>query len=250
MLTARIVPAGDSTLIVELEARIDPAVNARVVAIAATIAAEALPGIRDVVPTYRSVAISFDPLRTDLHALEALVARAVDSPRVKRARARKPIEIPMCYGGACGPDLAAVAAHAGCSEAEVVRLHSERTYRVYMLGFVPGFAYLGEVDPRLAMPRHEKPRPRVPARSVGIAGRQTGIYPAETPGGWQLIGRTPVKPFDPARRRPALFAAGDAVKFTPITIDEYERLCRGEGDGCEPVARCDRNGARTHCDQD
>jgi KipI family sensor histidine kinase inhibitor len=222
--SVRIVPAGDSTLLVELEARIDPAVNARVVAIAAAIAAEAPPGIRDVVPTYRSVAISFDPLRTDIHALEALIARAVGQPSVKRTRVRKPIEIPVCYGGACAPDLAAVAAHAGCSEAEVVQLHSARTYRVYMLGFVPGFAYLGEVDERLAMSRHQKPRQRVPARSVGIAGRQTGIYPAETPGGWQLIGRTPVKPFDPGRRQPALFAAGDAVKFTPITIGEYERL--------------------------
>lgn len=224
---ARIRPAGDSTILVELEARIDPVVNARVVAIAATIAAEALPGVRDVVPTYRSVAISFDPLRTDIHALEALITRAITQPRVKRTRARKPIEIPVCYGGACGPDLAAVAAHAGCSEADIVRLHSARTYRVYMLGFVPGFAYLGEVDESLAMPRHEKPRQRVPARSVGIAGRQTGIYPAETPGGWQLIGRTPLKPFDPTRRRPALFAAGDAVKFTPITIEDYRRLSDG-----------------------
>lgn len=213
---------------IELEPRIDPAVNARVIAVAEAITAASLAGVRDVVPTYRSVAVYFDPLRTDGDALDALVRGAVERPARRRTRARPAITIPVCYGGACGPDLAEVAERAGCGEEEVVRLHSGQEYRVYMLGFVPGFAYLGLVDERIAQPRRQNPRLRVPARSVGIAGRQTGIYPAETPGGWQLIGRTPLAPFDPDRQPPFLFTPGDTVRFTPIPPDEYERMT---GDG-------------------
>src|SRR5205807_6022806 len=128
------------------------------------------------------------------------------------AAARPPISIPVCYGGELGPDLANVAAFAAMSEDDVVALHTGRTYRVFMLGFVAGFAYMGIVDARIAMARHSTPRVRVPLGSVGIAGEQTGIYPAETPGGWQLIGRTPVKPFDPARAEPFLLKAGDAAQ--------------------------------------
>jgi inhibitor of KinA len=129
----------------------------------------------------------------------------------------------VCYGDELGPDLAGVAAFGRMSEADVVRVHSAGTYRVFMLGFVPGFAYLGVVDDRIAMPRHSSPRVRVPLGSVGIAGGQTGIYPAETPGGWQLIGRTPIKPFDPAREPPFLMKAGDAVQFYPIDRAEFDR---------------------------
>jgi len=223
----RIVAAGDSALIVEFEARIDPAVNARVIALAESVQAAALAGVRDVVPTYRSVAIHLDPLRTDVDALTACVereaARAVKSSDV----ARTPLRIPVCYGGEFGPDLPAVAAYARISEDEAIRVHAGGAYRVFMLGFVPGFAYMGIVDPRIAMPRHAVPRVRVPARSVAIAGVQTGIYPAETPGGWQLIGRTPVKPFDPDRAAPFLMKAGDAVQFYAIDREEYDRLSKG-----------------------
>jgi inhibitor of KinA len=133
------------------------------------------------------------------------------------------VRIPVCYGGEFGPDLAGVAAFAGLAESDVVSAHSAATYRVFMLGFVPGFAYLGVVDARIAMPRHATPRVRVPAGSVGIAGVQTGVYSGETPGGWQLIGRTPLKPFDPARDEPFLMEAGDAVQFYPIDRAEYDR---------------------------
>jgi inhibitor of KinA len=136
--------------------------------------------------------------------------------------ARPAIRIPVCYGGEFGPDLPAVAVFAGLAEHEVVQLHAAATYRVFMLGFVPGFAYLGMVDPRLSMPRRATPRVRVPAGSVGVAGIQTGVYPAETPGGWQLIGRTPVKPFDPTSMEPFLMKAGDAVEFYPIDRAEYD----------------------------
>ena len=132
--------------------------------------------------------------------------------------------MPVCYSGEFGPDLADVAAFGGITEAETVRLHTSRTYRVFMLGFSPGFTYMGSVDGRIAAPRLSAPRVRVPAGSVGIAGVQTGIYPAPTPGGWQIVGRTPLKPFDLERPEPFLFKPGDAVQFYAIEPSEYARL--------------------------
>ena len=220
----RIVPAGESALIVEFDERIDPAVNAQAIALAESIQAAALAGVRDVVPTFRSLAVFFDPLRTDYDALVDRLEREGARPPAPSDRAREPVRIPVCYGGDFGPDLPAVAAFAAITEEEVVALHTAATYRVFMLGFVPGFAYMGTVDQRIAMPRHSTPRVRVPIGTVGIAGVQTGIYPAETPGGWQLIGRTPVKPFDAQRAEPFLVRAGDAVRFYAIDRREYERL--------------------------
>ena len=219
----RIVPAGDSALIVEFEERIDPAVNARAICCAEAIQAARLPGVRDVVPTYRSVAVYFDPLRTDSDVLLRCLEEGAGQPLSPASAARTPVRIPVCYGGDLGPDLADVASFAGMPEADVVRMHAGATYRVFMLGFVPGFAYLGIVDTRIAMPRHATPRVRVPVGSVGLAGVQTGVYPADTPGGWQLIGRTPMKPFDPSRADPFLMQAGDAVQFYPIDRDEYDQ---------------------------
>jgi inhibitor of KinA len=221
-VSVRIVPAGDSALIAEFDDRIDPVVNAAAIALAASVEAARFPGVRDVVPTFRSVAIYFDPLHVDYDALLAHVERAVRANVPLEAAPATPIRIPVCYGGELGPDLAEVAAFAHASESEVVRLHTDRTYRVFMLGFVAGFAYLGSVDERIAMPRHSTPRVRVPVGSVGIAGIQTGIYPAETPGGWRVIGRTPVKPFDLSRPDPFLLKAGDAVQFYEIGRAEYD----------------------------
>jgi inhibitor of KinA len=219
----RIVPAGDSALIVEFEERIDPGVNARTIACADAIQAAAIGGVRDVVPTYRSVAVYFDPLHTNSEALTACVEREAERSQSATSAAPPAVRIPVCYGGDLGPDLAAVAAFAWLSEPEVVRLHAAGIYRVFMLGFVPGFAYLGILDQRIAMPRHATPRVRVPSGSVGIAGVQTGVYSAETPGGWQLVGRTPLKPFDPERAQPFLLKAGDAVQFYSIDRAEYDR---------------------------
>jgi inhibitor of KinA len=222
MSGARVVTAGDSVLIVEFEERIDAVVNARAIAVSDAIQAAGLTGVRDVVPTYRSVAVYFDPLRVDYDQLCTLLDREAAQPAPDASAPRVPLRIPICYGGDLGPDLDAVASFAKLSADEVVRLHSARTYRVFMLGFVPGFPYMGIVDERIAAPRHSTPRVRVPIGSVGIAGVQTGIYPAETPGGWQLIGRTPVKPFDPSRAEPFLLKAGDAVQFYPIDRREYD----------------------------
>jgi inhibitor of KinA len=224
VINFRIVPSGDSAIVVELEARIDPEVNARAIRLADAVQAAAIAGVRDVVPTYRSVAVFFDPLRTDYGGLVEWLEHQADQPAGTPIEERPPISVPVCYDGELGPDLAAVAAFANMSPQDVITIHARATYRVFMLGFMPGFAYMGMLDPRIAMPRRSTPRVRVPCGAVGIAGLQTGIYPVETPGGWQLIGRTPLKPFDVTRPAPFLFQPGDAVRFVPIERDEFERM--------------------------
>ena len=230
MNTFRIVAAGDAAFIVELENRIDPVVNDTAIALAKAIQTAAVPGVRDVVPTYRSVAIHFDPLRTDYDALVARVNRWMEDGSPYRSETRPahgdtpPVRVPVCYAIEFGPDLADVAAFAAVSEAEAVRLHTSRIYRVFMIGFMPGFPYMGIVDQRIAAPRLSTPRVRVPAGSVGIAGMQTGIYSVSTPGGWRIIGRTPLKPFDLSRGEPVLFKPGDAVQFYAIDPGEYARF--------------------------
>lgn len=208
---------GDSMLLVEFEPVIDTVVNERAIALAARLRSRQLHGVRDVAPGYCTIGVHFDPLQTDLAALEGAIAEDADAARASELGvANAAVEIGVRYGGAEGPDLVAVAERAGCTPAEVIERHAARVYRVYMLGFVPGFAYMGRVDPSIATPRHRVPRERVPAGSVGIAGEQTGVYPVASPGGWQLIGRTETVMFDPDRSPPSLLAAGDQVRFVPI----------------------------------
>jgi inhibitor of KinA len=224
----RILRAGDSSIVVAFEDRIDTAVNDRVLALAATVTAEAVEGVRDVVPTYRTLVVHFDPLRTDVPKLLACVER--DSRLAVPVDRQTPrlVRIPVCYGGEFGPDLAAVAAWAGLTERAVVALHSAARYRVFMLGFLPGFAYLATVDARIAMPRRESPRLRVTAGAVGIAGGQTGVYPLDSPGGWQIVGRTSVRPFDLSRPDPFLLQPGDTVEFFSV---DRESLTAADLDG-------------------
>jgi KipI family sensor histidine kinase inhibitor len=213
----KIRPCGDSMLLVELEPIIDAVVNERAILLASRIRAKRARGIRDVAPGYSTVGVHFDPLQTDLVALEDSIETAFASlSTIETIAERQVTEIPVIYGGARGPDLEAVATFAGCSAADVIAKHSQCTYRVYMLGFVPGFAYMGRVDPQIGAPRHRVPRERVPAGSVGIAGLQTGVYPVDSPGGWQLIGHTTTVMFDPNRPQPSLLAAGDLVRFVPV----------------------------------
>jgi KipI family sensor histidine kinase inhibitor len=204
-------------LLIELEPVIDPVVNERAIMLASRLRARRARGVRDVAPGYCTVGVHFDPLQTDIAALErAIVAEFAQLESLTTIGDRNVIDIPVSYGGAAGPDLDAVASFAGCTAAEVIARHTARTYRVYMLGFVPGFAYMGRVEQSIAAPRHRVPRERVPVGSVGIAGLQTGVYPVESPGGWQLIGRTATVMFDPNRDRPSLLAAGDLVRFVPL----------------------------------
>ncbi len=212
--------SGDTLVLVELESRIAPEVNARVVAMAKAISDARVTGVRDVVPGYGSVGVHIDPLCVDMASLERVIAHAWDLD-VAAETAVEVVEIPVCYGGHHGPDLEAVAQFAGCTPDDVVRQHLQTVYRVYMLGFLPGFAYLGTVDSRIAMPRRAAPRAVVPAGSVGIAGAQTGVYPSESPGGWQLIGRTPVPMFDPSRAQPATLRPGVSVRFVAMPHDEW-----------------------------
>lgn len=189
---------------------ISEAAGGRVAALARM--AMTLEGVTEAVPGYTTVLVHFDPL-TATHEDIAARLRGLTLKEGDRSP-RRVVEIPVRYGGEYGPDLAFVAEHAGLSEAEVIALHSQRPYRIYMIGFLPGFPYLGGLDERLHTPRLDAPRTRIPAGSVGIGGQQTGIYPVESPGGWRIIGRTPLKLFDPGR--PPLYAAGDYIKFTPI----------------------------------
>ncbi|MEO7134739.1 MAG: 5-oxoprolinase subunit PxpB [Vicinamibacterales bacterium] len=204
-------------LLIELEPVIDPVINERAIMLALRLRARQARGVRDVAAGYSTVGVHFDPLQIDLAALEhAIETEFAGLASLDAIAERNVIDIPVNYGGASGPDLDAVASFAGCSPAEVVARHSRRTYRVYMLGFVPGFAYMGRVDQSIAAPRHRVPRERVPVGSVGLAGLQTGVYPVESPGGWQLIGRTARVMFDPNRERPSLLDAGDVVRFVPV----------------------------------
>lgn len=223
MKDLRIAAAGDAALLVELPPAIDPVTSGRVIALGRAVRERCGGAIRDVVVGYCSLTVYFDPLMLDASWLEAEVRGAAEELPASVAVDGALIDVPVCYGGDVGPDLAEVAARAGCSEADVIALHSGRTYRVYLVGFVPGFPYMADVDPRIALPRRASPRTHVPAGSVAIAAGQTGIHPAETPGGWHLIGRTRVKPYDPSRDKPFLFRPGDNVRFHPIGRAEFDR---------------------------
>lgn len=216
MSVVTIVELGDSCFTVTFATVIDEAVNERCIAAAAAIERRAIPGIRDVVPTYNAVTVHVDPLIVDRRAFALELHRLVEPDTRLEQTPPRSVEIPVSYGGENGPDLADVAKFANYSEDDVIRLHTAATYRVYMLGFLPGFAYMGSVDARIAMPRLETPRMRVPTGSVGIAGQQTGVYPFDSPGGWRIIGRTSMLPFDASRPEPFLFKAGDRVKFVPV----------------------------------
>lgn len=212
----RFLLAGDAALVVEFGDEIDLEINRRVHALARALAEQSLPGLGEAVPTYRSLLVHYDSLYLSHAEVEAYASEALR--RCGEAPPPEPrlIEIPTIYGGEHGPDIAFVAKHNGISVEEVIRLHSEATYTIYMLGFTPGFPYLGGLPETLATPRLDTPRQRVRAGSVGIAGSQTGVYPLATPGGWRLIGWTPVALFDPARTPPALLQPGDQVRFVPV----------------------------------
>lgn len=219
----RIDALGDSALVLRLPAAIDEATNERVHALAAWIVANIRHGILDLVPAYHTLTVHYHPWRYGFEELAERI-RAAEPETVQAAFRARTVSIPVCYDPRLGPDLPALAAHCRLSEDEVVRRHSGADYRVFFLGFKPGFAYLGGLHASLYMPRHDTPRLRVPAGAVGIGGAQTGIYPDSSPGGWQLIGRTPLRLFDPEQTPPSLLQAGDHVRFEPIDFDAYREL--------------------------
>lgn len=215
----RFVPCGDRSVLLYLGDGIDPAVNDRVLALADALRANPHPALVEITGSYHCLLIEYDPLRVRFDQLEQMVREALEN--LTPPPPGRTVEVPVCYGGAMGPDLDAVTAHAGLTPAEVVRRHASGSYRVYALGFSPGFPYLGGLDPAIHTPRLADPRVKLPAGSVGIGNDQTGIYPASSPGGWRLIGRTPVRLFDPGRTPPAYLEPGDMVRFVPISPDEF-----------------------------
>jgi KipI family sensor histidine kinase inhibitor len=207
---------GDRSILVELGDTISPDVNRRVQQLMLQLRQAPLPGVREIAPGYRSLLVVYDPLTTAPAELKERIAEAAAQPGIAGLPQAKRLTVPVFYGGNYGPDLEAVAGHLGISTDEVIRLHTETIYRVYMIGFTPGYPYMGELPAALAVPRRSTPRTRVPKGSVGIAQRQTGIYPVESPGGWQIIGWTPLELFDPSRQLPSLLEMGDRVKFEAV----------------------------------
>ncbi|MEI6667530.1 MAG: 5-oxoprolinase subunit PxpB [Acidobacteriota bacterium] len=215
---------GDSAVVVEYGDAIDEATNLCVRRLAAALSLRRDPGIIEIVPTYRSVMVHYDPLRVPRSQVEAIVLDAEQQLADVFLPPPRVIDIPTVYGGGYGPDLDDVAAWAGMAADEVIALHSGREYLVYMMGFMAGFPYLGGLSPRIAMPRLPSPRTKVPTGSVGIAQEQTGIYPTETPGGWRLIGWTPVRIFDASHDPPVLFEAGDYIRFVPASAEQAQAI--------------------------
>jgi len=221
--------AGDRGLLVEFGGSIDPEINQKVRAMSLALEQAMPDGVEEVIPTYRSLLIVYDPERTRPAQLEELIENTEQHLDDIRIPPPKVVEIPVCYGGEFGPDIEHVAKTHDLTVEEVIRLHSEPEYRIYMVGFTPGFPFLGGLSEKLHTPRLESPRTNVPRGSVGIANNQTGVYPIGSPGGWQLIGRTPLKLFAPERENPILYQAGDFLRFKPISISEYRRLEEEEG---------------------
>ncbi len=215
---------GDRGLLVEYGDAIAPEINIKVRAMALAIAEEESSGIVEVIPTYRSLLIIYDPLATNIqvlmNSLQAL-ERCLDRIEIPSPRT---VEVPVCYGGAFGPDIDFVANAHNMEIEDVIRIHSSAIYPIFMIGFAPGFPFLGGLAKELYTPRLETPRPLVPAGSVGIANNQTGLYPLDSPGGWRLIGRTPLKLFSPVKENPFLYDVGDLIKFVRISQEEYYRI--------------------------
>lgn len=229
MGNVRFLPCGDQAVTVEWGSTIDEHINRQVHAFARKVEALSHPAITEVVPTYRSATVHYRPEVFSYEELNQLLAPLAQGS-AEEAEELPVVEIPVCYGGEYGPDLLEVAQHCSLTPEEVIARHTAPTYRIYMLGFTPGFPYLGGMDPSIAAPRRKEPRIHIPAGSVGIAGEQTGVYPIVSPGGWQLIGRTPLRLFDPQKEQPILLSAGAGIRFVPIDEETFRKMEEKEGE--------------------
>ena len=235
-LQTRYVPAGDACLIIEFGKEINPELHYKVRRLMLALEAHSVPGIVELVPAYCSLAVHYDPLLTTFRQIYEQVKIVAESMEEYKLPATRFIDIPVVYGGDYGPDLEFVAGQRGMSTEEVISRHTSVDYLVYMLGFTPGFPYLGGLDERIAVPRLENPRMHIPAGSVGIAGKQTGIYPVDSPGGWRLIGRTPLVLFDAAAAEPVLLKPGDYLRFCSVSAEEYGEIRRQVREGTYSLA--------------
>jgi KipI family sensor histidine kinase inhibitor len=220
--------AGDTGLLVEFGEGIDPEVNAKVRAMTRALEKTMPTGVREIIPTYRSLLFVYDPQATNPGILCPLIEQVENSLKTLAMAPARIVEIPVCYGGKFGPDIENVKKPHGLTTDQVIQRHCAPSYLIYMVGFTPGFPFLGGLDATLFTPRLTTPRMHVPEGSVGIANNQTGMYPIASPGGWQIIGRTPLKLFAPHRPHPFLYKAGDKIKFIPISEPEYTRLAKQE----------------------
>ena len=235
-LAPRIVPLGDAALLAEFSETLDLALNERIQQLAAAIRCRNLPWIRDVVPALGTLALHFDsaqcePGHSPRNAAVALIMECLGETNVDLGNAARRVEVPVCYALELAPDLVEVAALCRLTVEEVIARHCASPHRVLMVGFVPGHPYIGGLDPALAVPRRTTPRPKVTAGSIAIANAQSVVYPFTISGGWNVIGRTPLRVFDAAREPPALLVPGDRVRFVAISLEQYEALAR--------IANCD-----------
>lgn len=218
-----VLPAGDAALVVDFGNRVDLKLSAKVLALGERLAKLKLAGVIETVPTTRSLSIYYEPLHISADALHRQVTEIMDNLEEASVDGRR-WQIPVCYDADVAPDLHDVAERCRLTPAEVIELHSSVTYHVYMLGFLPGLAYLGDLPAQLELPRRTSPRPKISAGSLGIGGRMTCIYPMDTPCGWHLIGHSPVPLWDPRLEQGAVLKAGDKVRFKPVSLREYEHL--------------------------
>ena len=209
--------AGDQAILVELGSEIDPAVNKQIHSLKQVVLGRSIPGLRDLVPTYTSLLVQYDPVEVSLEDLKGIIIDSFGNLHEHSEDNDRVVLLPTMYGGEYGPDLEFISEQANMNKEDVITIHSNIDYLVYMIGFTPGFPYLGGLDERLAAPRLKTPRITIPSGTVGIAENQTGVYPTESPGGWRLIGRTPLDLFNPHRDPPSLISAGDYIRFVPLT---------------------------------
>ena len=234
MPTPKILPCGDSAVTIEFGDRIDPDINGMVLALDDIIRARAPAGLLETVPTYRSLTVQFDPVETDYEALIRLVNEETKDLAPRKAVGRR-WRVPVVYGGEYGSDLEEVAETHGMTPAQVIEIHSSAIYRIYMIGFLPGFTYLGGLDKRIATSRRVQPRAKIPSGTIMIGGEQAGIAPMDMPSGWHNLGLTPVRPYAPERDPVFLFAAGDEIVFEPVDASRWDALQKAALAG-EPVA--------------
>ena len=227
----KICTAGDSSVLIEFGQEISPEINAQITAVVRLIKAQHIEGVTDMIPAFASLLINYDPRVVSYAGLRARLEKLLKLEISGEASESRIFEIPVCYGGEYGPDLQNIADHAGLTPEEVIRIHSAKDYLIYMLGFLPGIFLSGRTGRSDPYPQASNPRIRIPAGSVGIGGSQTGIYPLDSPGGWQLLGMTPVKTYDPEREEPILFEAGDYIRFVPVSEEEYQEIKKQVDEG-------------------
>ncbi len=220
----KILPEGDSAILIEFPKIISPEVNRKITSLTYLLKEQHIEGVMDMIPAFCSLLIHYDPRVITYGKLLSRVNEIMKLNLDTKSKIKKIYEIPVCYGGEYGPDLEFVAKNAQISVEEVIKIHSSKDYLIYMLGFLPGFSYLGGLDERIHTPRLPDPRIKISAGSVGIGGAQTGIYPLESPGGWQLLGKTPIKTYNPDREIPILFEVGDYIRFVPISEEEFKKI--------------------------